>query len=465
MSPSTPQSRSTAPGAADGARGDMPPILFKGARLFDPGAGLDTSGDILIAGGVITEVGAGLPVPAGAEVIDMRGALLTPGLVDMHVHLREPGKEDAETVATGARAAARGGFTDILAMPNTHPVTDSAETVAYVLAAGRRAAAARVHVCGAITQGLAGEQLAPAFELVEAGACALSDDGHPVERAEVMRRAFEYARPLKIALISHAEDLTLRGDGVMHEGFVSTQLGLRGMPAVAEEVAVLRDIALAAATRGRLHIAHTSTRGAVDAVRRGRAAGVAVTAEVTPHHLVLTDDALRGYDSHLKMNPPLRSEDHRQALLAGLRDGTLTVIATDHAPHGLHEKDVEFDAAAFGILGLETAIGVLLTRCVRTGDLDLATMIRAFTDGPRAVLNLPPVRLAPGAPADLTAIALEEEWTVVPATFASRSRNTPFGGWELTGRPVCTVVGGTLVSAAASLPTAVAILRGQRAVA
>ncbi len=457
MSPSTHEP------AAQGA--GAPPILFKGARLFDPGAGLDTAGDVLVVDGVITEVGAGVPVPPGAAVLEMRGALLTPGLVDMHVHLREPGREDAETVATGALAAARGGFTDILAMPNTYPVADTAETVAFVLAAGRRAGAARVHVCGAITQGLAGELLAPAFELVAAGARALSDDGRPVERAEVMRRALEYARPLDIALISHAEELTLRGEGVMHEGLVATQLGLHGMPAVAEEVAVLRDIALAAVTRGRLHIAHVSTRGAVEAVRRGRAAGVQVTGEVTPHHLALTDDALRGYDSHFKMNPPLRSEDHRQALLAGLRDGTLTVIATDHAPHGLQDKDVEFDAAAFGILGLETAIGVLLTRCVHAGDLDLATMFRALTDGPRAVLGLPPVRLAPGAPADLTAIALEERWTVVPAAFASRSRNTPFGGWELQGRPVCTMVGGALVAAADSLPAAAALLRGQVAVA
>lgn len=462
MSPSTPKKSQA---AADAAAGGVPAILFKGARLFDPGAGLDTTGDVLVAGGVITDIGAGLPVPAGADVVEMRGALLTPGFVDMHVHLREPGKEDAETVATGARAAARGGFTDVLAMPNTQPVTDSAETVAYVLAAGRRAAASRVHVCGAITQGLAGEQLAPAFELVEAGARALSDDGHPVERAEVMRRALEYARPLGVALISHAEDLTLRGEGVMHEGLVATQLGLRGMPAVAEEVAVLRDVALAAAVRGRLHIAHTSTRGAVDAVRRGRAAGVQVTAEVTPHHLALTDESLRSYDSHFKMNPPLRSEDHRQALLAGLRDGTITVIATDHAPHGLHDKDVEFDAAAFGILGLETAVGVVLTTCVRGGDLDLATVVRAFTDGPRAVLGLPPVRLAPGAPADLTAVSLEEQWTVVPATFASRSRNTPFGGWELTGRPVCTVVDGRIVWAADSLPTAAALALGPAAVA
>ncbi len=439
--------------------------LFKGARLFDPGAGLDTAGDILVVDGVITEVGVGLSAPAGAQVVELRGALLTPGLVDMHVHLREPGREDAETVATGAAAAARGGFTDVLAMPNTQPVLDSAETVASVLAAGRRATGARVHVCGAITQGLQGEQLAPAFELVAAGARALSDDGRPVERAEVMRRALEYARPLGIALISHAEDLTLRGEGVMHEGLVSTQLGLRGMPAVAEEVAVLRDVALAAMTGGRLHLAHTSTRGAVDAVRRGQDAGARVTAEVTPHHLALTDESLRGYDSHFKMNPPLRSEDHRQALLAGLRDGTLTVIATDHAPHGLQDKDVEFDAAAFGVIGLETALGVVLTRCVHSGDLDLATVIRARSDGPRQVLGVPAVRLAPGAPADLTAIALDETWTVTPATFASRSRNTPFAGWELTGRAVCTVVGGRIVWAADSMPSATAAAREAAVVA
>jgi dihydroorotase len=413
---------------------------------------MDMRGDLRVEDGVIREVVAAIDTPRaaprGAEVRDLEGALLVPGLVDMHVHLREPGREDAETIATGSEAAVHGGFTDVLAMPNTTPVADTAETVAYVRAAGLRAARARVHPCGAITQGLLGETLAPAHELVRAGARALSDDGRPVERAEVMRRALEYARPLGIPVISHAEDLTLRGAGVMHEGLVSTALGLHGMPAVAEEVAVLRDIALARMTGGRLHVAHVSTSGAVRALRRARAEGLDVTAEVTPHHLVLTDGAVRGYDTHTKMNPPLRSESHREAVLDALRDGTIGVIATDHAPHALHDKDVEFDAAAFGVIGLETAVGVLLTRLVTPGHVDLATLVRALTDGPRQVLRLPAVRLAPGSPADLTAIDLGETWVVDPASFASLSRNTPFAGWTLTGRPVLTVVGGEVVFAA-----------------
>ncbi len=427
-------------------------LLLRNARLFDPARTLDRRGDVLIANGVIASVGDSITVPHDAEVIDVGGALLAPGFVDMHVHLREPGREDAETIASGARAAAAGGFTDILAMPNTTPPADSAETVAFVRSAGARAGGARVHPCGAITRGLAGEELAPAHELVAAGARALSDDGRPVSRAEVMRRALEYARPLGVPVISHAEDLTLRGDGVMHEGFVSTAMGLRGIPAACEEVAVARDVILARLAGTPLHIAHVSTRGAVEAIRRARAAGARVTGEVTPHHLALTDEAVHGYDTHAKMNPPLRSAEHREALLDGLRDGTLSVIATDHAPHGLHDKDVEFDVAAFGVIGVESAVGVVLTTCLRTGAVDLATLVRAFTDGPREVLGLPSVRVEPGSAADLTAVDLDDAWTVDPGEWMSLSRNTPFAGWSLTGRPVLTVVGGAVVWRRAGMP-------------
>jgi dihydroorotase len=402
--------------------------------------------DVLVEGGTITRVGPKLPAPEGAEIVDATGKIVCPGFIDIHVHLREPGYEYKETVATGTRAAAAGGFTAVCCMANTDPVNDNRSVTDYILARARSEGVVRVYPIGAVTRGLRGEELAELAELAEAGCVAFSDDGQPVMNAALYRHAMEYVLPFGVPVISHAEDAHLTRGTVMNEGVVSTELGLDGAPAAAEDVMVARDILLAELTGTHVHIAHLSTAGAVRLVRDGKSRGVHVTAEVTPHHLVLTEDAVREYDPNTKMSPPLRTKRDTEALVEGLVDGTIDCIATDHAPHALSEKEGEFDHAAFGIVGLETAVAVLLDRLVRPGVMSLSTLVARMSSDPARLLNLPGGRLTAGAPADITILDLEAEHVVEPARFRSRSRNTPFGGWRLRGAPWMTIVGGRIVS-------------------
>jgi len=423
----------------------MRPLLLRGGRLLDPSRGLDTTADLLAIDGRIAAVGAGLPIPDGAEVVEASGLVVVPGFVDVHVHLREPGNEDAETIATGARAAAAGGFTSICAMPNTDPVTDNQAAVGFVLAQGRRARAARVYPIAAVTIGQRGEALTEMGELIASGAVALSDDGRPVRSSHLMRTALEYSQAFGVPIADHCEDLELAAGGVMHEGLVSTRLGLKGIPAAAEEIMVARDVILAELTGGHVHLCHMSTRGSVELIRRAKEKGLRVTAEATPHHFTLTDRACEGYDTHAKMNPPLREEEDVTALRAGLADGTIDAIATDHAPHHYEAKEREFDDAPFGVVGLETAFGVAHTELVLSGSLSLSTLIERMSSGPARAFNLPSGTLGIGTPADLVLIDTEREWVVQADAFLSKSRNTPFAGVALTGRPVLTVVGGEVV--------------------
>jgi dihydroorotase len=419
-------------------------LLIRNGRVVDPAASVDAVQDVLVAGDRIERLGRELPAPDGATVVDATGKVVCPGFIDIHVHLREPGFEYKETVATGTRAAAAGGFTAVCCMANTHPVNDNRSITDYIRARAATEGAVRVYPIGAVTRGLGGKELAELAELAEAGCVAFSDDGKCVMNAALYRRAMEYTLPFGAPVISHAEDDHLADGGAMHEGVVSTELGMPGVPAAAEDVMVARDILLAELTGAHLHIAHVSTAGAVRLVREAKARGVHVTAEVTPHHLLLTDEAVRSFDANTKMNPPLRSRRDAEALLEGLLDGTIDCIATDHAPHAQSEKEGEFDLAAFGIVGLETAVGLLLDRLVRPGILPLPTLVARLSRNPARLLGLPGGSLAPGAPADLTILDPAAEWTVNPARFESRSRNTPFGGWSLTGRPWKTIVGGRI---------------------
>lgn len=420
-------------------------MLLKGGRVVDPSRSLDAVRDVLLVDGVVAAVGTDLSAPEGARVVDVSGKVVTPGLIDVHVHLREPGQEHKETIATGARAAAAGGFTAVVAMPNTDPVIDSPALVAYVAAEGAKAGAARVYPTGAISLGLAGQRLAPMGEMIEAGAVAVTDDGHPVMDSGLMRLALEYARGFGVPVADHPEDLGLSSGGQMNEGVMSSRMGVRGKPNASEDVHIVRDLLVAEFTRGHIHLQHVSTRFGVEAIRQAKARGVHVTAEASPHHLLLTDAAVEGYRTEAKMNPPLRSEADRAAVMEGLRDGTLDVIATDHAPHHYDEKEQAFDDAPNGIVGLETAVGLILTHVVGKGVIDLPTMVERMSTQPARAFGLPGGTLADGAPGDVTVLDLEAAWTVDPDAFVSRSHNTPFGGWELTGRAVMTVVGGRVV--------------------
>jgi dihydroorotase len=421
-------------------------LLIRGGRVIDPANGVDAVQDVLIEGEIIKRVGPELAAPERAHVIDASGKVVCPGFIDMHVHLREPGHEYKETVATGTRAAAAGGFTAVCCMANTQPVNDNGAVTDYILAKARSEGAVRVHPIGAVSRGLEGKELAELNELAEAGCVAFSDDGKPVMNAALYRHAMEYVLPFGTPVISHAEDTNLSRGTCMHEGVVSTELGLRGAPAAAEDVMVARDILLAELTGAHVHIAHLSTAGAVRLVRDGKARGVRVTAEVTPHHLVLTDEAIRTFDPNTKMAPPLRGKRDLEALLEGLSDGTIDCIATDHAPHALSEKEGEFDLAAFGVVGLETAVAVLLDRLVRAGTVPLGTLVARMSSDPARVLNLPGGRLTVGAPADVTLLDLDAEHVVEPARFRGKSRNTPFGGWALRGGPWMTIVAGRIVT-------------------
>jgi dihydroorotase len=423
-------------------------LVFRGARVVDPAAGRDEVADVRVADGVIVEVGTGLG-RASAEVLDCDGLVLAPGLVDLHTHLREPGAEHKETIETGTRAAAAGGYTAVAPMANTDPVADDASVIAEVAAAAARAGLADVFPVGAITKGLEGEALAEIGEMVAAGVHLFSDDGRCVPTARTLRNALTYALAFEeVTIAEHCEEASLSAGQQMHEGFLSASLGLTGQPGVAEHAIVYRDLEVARLTGGRLHLCHLSTARSVELVRRAKADGVRVTAEVTPHHLVLTDEALATYDTNLKVNPPLRTPEDRDALLAGLADGTIDAIATDHAPHAVEEKDAEFDRAPFGTIGLETALAVVLTDLVEPGLLPLARAIEAMSSIPARILGARdhggPIE--PGRPANLVAFDPAERWTV-EAPFVSKSRNSAFLGRSLTGRVRYTALRGELTVA------------------
>jgi dihydroorotase len=432
-------------------------LLIRGGRVLDALSGADAERDVLVEDGRIAATGAGLDA-TGARVIDARGLVVAPGFVDIHAHLRDPGLEYKEDIASGTRAAARGGFTTVCAMPNTEPPCDTRATVEYVLRRAGEAASVRVFPIGAVTRGREGKELAELGDLAEAGCVAFSDDGAPIADAMIMRRALEYASAFGRPIIDHCEDPSLAKDGVMHEGAVATRLGLRGAPAAAEAAMIERDIALAEATGAHVHIAHISTRAGVEAVRAAKRRGLRVTAEVTPHHLTLTADAVAFgcaggdalvYDANAKVNPPLRERDDVDACVEALADGAIDCVATDHAPHAVIEKLCEFDDAAFGISGLETAFGLCM-RLVHEGRVPLARLVEALTLGPVRALALdahvPGIgTLAPGAPADVVVLDPERAWTVDPARFASKGTNTPLAGVALRGAVVATIAGGRVV--------------------
>jgi dihydroorotase len=424
------------------------PLLLRGGRVIDPSRDFDQTADVLVQDGRIAAVGAALGLPDGADVREVHGKVVAPGLVDVHVHLREPGNEDVETIASGSRAAAAGGFTAVCAMPNTDPVTDNQAAVGFVVRQSVRAGCARVYPIGAISVGQRGEHLSEFGEMVGAGAVAVSDDGKPVASSHLMRTALAYARTFGIPVADHCEEPTLAAGGVMHEGLVSTRLGLKGIPAAAEEIMVARDTLLAELTGGHVHLCHMSTRGSVELIRRAKDQGIRVTAEVTPHHLTLTDHACEGYDTHAKMNPPLREAADVAALRAALRDGVIDCIASDHAPHAYDAKEAAFDDAPFGIVGLETAFAVTYTALVEGGELTLPALLARMSTAPARAFGLPGGSLQPGVPADLVVLDITAHWTVDPTAFLSKSRNTPFAGRALTGRAALTVVGGQVVHAA-----------------
>ena len=420
-------------------------LIIAGGAIVDPAAGSTSSGDVLIEDGRIAAVEKpGALDGAEGERFDARSLFVMPGLIDIHVHLREPGQEYKETVATGVAAALAGGFTAVACMANTEPVNDSAAVTQYILERAKVAGGARVYAIGALSYGLQGERLAEIGEMHRAGIVGVSDDGRPVMDASLMRRALEYASMFNLPVIVHEEDHHLAAGGAMNEGVTSVRLGLRGIPAAAEDVMVARDIALVALTGGRLHVAHISTVGSVALVRDAKRRGLAVTTEVSPHHLFLTEEAVEQYQTHAKMAPPLRSAADVAAVREGLADGTIDAIATDHAPHHHDEKEVEFEQAANGIVGLETALPLAL-RLVQEKVLDLPTLVARMTTGPARVLGLPGGSLTVGAAADVTLVDPERRWKVEARAFRSKSRNTPFEGWDMTGRAVAVFVGGKLV--------------------
>ena len=423
-------------------------MLFKSVHVVDPAAGRNGRFDILVEQGTIARVGRDLPAGT-ARVVELPGAcVVTPGLIDIHVHLREPGQEHKETIATGTAAAVAGGFTAVACMPNTDPVNDTAAVTQMIVKRAAEAALARVYPIGAVSIGSKGEQLTEIGDLRAAGCVAITDDGRPVATSLLMRRALEYASMFGMPVIDHCEDPSLKGDGSAHEGAVAALLGLRGIPGAAESIWVERDISVAELTGGHVHVAHMSARQSLRAVRAGKERGIRVTAEVAPHHFILTDEALRsggGYDTNVKMNPPLREEADRAAMVEGLRDGSIDVIATDHAPHQSDEKAVEFDRAPFGIVGLETAVSLCLDRLVHAGVIGLPRLVELLSANPAKVLGLPGGTIREGEPADLTILAPDTMVTIDAAAMRSRSKNTPFDGWTLKGAVAATMVAGKLV--------------------
>ncbi len=423
-------------------------LVFRRVRAIDPAGSLDAEVDVVVEAGRVTRVGrdAAKDLVAGdrVRIVELAGGWLLPGLVDLHAHLREPGSEGKEDVASGLRAAAAGGFTDVCCMPNTRPVNDSRVVTEMLVAKARALGTVRLHPIGAITMGQKGAELTEMADLKDAGAVAVSDDGRCVTNSQVMRRALEYAATFDLPLIQHAEDHALTEGAQMHEGAVSTRLGLRGWPRVAEDVIVARDVLLAEYVGARYHVAHVSTLGAVRLVREAKARGVRVTAEVTPHHLLLTDQALLGYDTACKVNPPLREPEDVEALRRALADGTIDCVATDHAPHGILDKHVEMAEAAPGMIGLELCLPLLLG-LVREGVLPLGRLVEALTSAPARIVGLPPPRIRDGARADLVLVDPAARWTVDPARLETKSRNTPFAGREVTGRVAMTVCEGRVV--------------------
>ncbi len=422
----------------------MSKLLLKGGRVVDPAQGIDETADLLLEDGLI--VGRGNDIAAeGAEVVDVTGKVVAPGFVDMHVHLREPGHEYKETVATGTAAAAAGGFTGVACMPNTDPVNDQRAVTELIIERADEAGAVPVYPIGCVSVGQKGEALAEIGELVAGGCVAVSDDGYPVATAELMRRALEYTRMFDIPVIEHCEDMSLTRKAPMNEGAVSTALGFKGHPTAAEDIIVARDIVLAELTRGMLHCAHISSAGSLRLIRDAKARGVNVTCEVTPHHFALTDEAVRSFDTNTKMNPPLRGQADVDAVIEALADGTVDAIATDHAPHHADEKALEFDYAPFGIVGLETAVPLACDTLLRGGHVSLQRFIELMSVNPARILRLDAGDLSDGAIANVTVLDLEHTASVDASTFLSASRNTPFHGWELTGWPALTVVAGEIV--------------------
>jgi dihydroorotase len=418
-------------------------LLIRGGRLLDPAAERDEPGDLLLVDGRIAAAGRGLDA-RGAELLEAEGAWIAPGFIDLHAHLREPGQEYKEDIASGGRSAVAGGFSAVACMANTHPVNDDPAMTDFILDRAGRDSPARIYPIAAATRGLEGQVMSEMAALVAAGAVGFSDDGRTIMDAGVMRRVLEYSKLVGAPIISHCEDRSLVGDGVVNEGAVSTRLGLPGNPAIAETLQVMRDVALAEVVGAHLHVAHVSTAGAVEAIRRGRERGVHVTAEVTPHHLTLTDEAVLGFDTHTKVAPPLRSAADVAACRAGLAEGTLDAIATDHAPHAPHEKDQEFTAAPPGMIGFETAAAVTL-ELVRAGELTPLEWVRRHSTNPARILRVPGGSLAVGEPADVVVVDPERRWTCDPAKGWSKSRNSPWAGRELLGRVLATLVGGRLV--------------------
>jgi dihydroorotase len=452
----------------------MSALLLSGGRILDPANQTDQIADLLLVDGKVVGHGPAIAgqVPAGAERLDVSGRVVCPGLIDLHVHLREPGQSAKESIATGTAAAARGGFTSVVCMPNTSPAIDSTATVAWIRQRAAETGLVNVFVTGAITKGIAGEELAPIGSLKQVGIVAITDDGHCIQSNEVMRRAMEYARMFDLPLMDHCQDYALVTDGVMHEGYWSTVLGLRGWPSKGEEMIVMRNILLAELTGSPVHCQHLSSAGSVAMIREAKRRKFPVSGEACPHHFTLTDAALAGsakfwekdgkgvfglgsgagpqpewpsYDTHFKMNPPLRSAADREAILAGLTDGTIGIIGSDHAPHCDYEKEVEFDQAPFGITGLETELALSLMQLVHAGRLSLSALIEKFTTGPARLLRLDKGTLSPGADADVTVFDPDREWVFDVRQSASKSRNSPFHGWTLKGRATLTVVGGKIV--------------------
>ena len=422
----------------------MAALLIKNGRVIDPASGHDAVADVLIEDGVVAGVGKDL-AKQGAQVFDATGLIVAPGFIDMHVHLREPGFEHAETIESGARAAAAGGFTSIAPMPNTSPVNDSATVTSYIIEKARKHAVVNVWPIGAITKGSAGEELAAIGSMVNAGAVAISDDGRPVMNARVMRRAMEFARSFGMPVINHCEDLHLSAGGDMHEGLESVRLGLRGIPGCSEDVMVARDILLAEVTGARYHVAHISSKHSVEMVAFAKSKGLPVTAETTPHHFAITDSDMPPYDSNYKMKPPLRSHGDVGAVIEGVINGAIDAIATDHAPHPGSEKMQEFEKCPFGILGLETAIGVSFEHLLHPKKIGLVRLIELFTTGPARILGIPRGTLATGSAGDVTIFSVDREWTYDVNKSFSKSRNSPFDGKTFRGGPVATIVNGTIV--------------------
>ncbi len=421
-------------------------LFLQNGRLLDPGQALDQTGTLLVEGGRIAAIDPVETPRPDDEIIDCTGLLIAPGFIDLHVHLREPGQSAKETIETGTAAAAAGGFTTVVCMPNTNPTIDSPATVAWIRERAAAKACVRVEVAGALSKGIAGDELAPIGSMAKAGVVALTDDGHCIQNHELMRRAVEYARMFDLAILDHCQDYNLVGNGVMHEGYWSTVLGLPGWPAMGEEIIVMRNILLADTLGHRIHCQHLTSGGSVPLLREARRRGVPISGEICPHHIALTDAELRRFDTHYKMNPPLRTERDVQTLIEGVADGTITILASDHAPHCGYEKEVEFILAPFGILGLETEVGLFAKTLVHQEKaIDWPQFVAMFTTEPARLLNLPAGTLLPGRPADITLLDPDREWVYHVEQTRSRSRNTPFDGWELKGRAVRTIIDGRTV--------------------